>query len=391
MAQYPKVLDDFLKDKFREYLKLLLVFKGKGYSWKKELQNKFSIADDIVNEGLKILEKEGFLISKDFWSLDLDLQEIIRRMDGAYFSHIKTFPKVYVLNNDERTSGWLEVNEDKIKLRIDGNNSILHTMNLVSESSKNVEKLQKKFQELENNDYKRVRYDPDSNVYYETLTRKESERTKRLAVELEEARLEFINKPKLTKTEKSELAILENKSTALSIITNPEKRKLKHSINGKEVDIETFRRKEKELELLQKKDNKIENTIDKEQEKLLEIDLKNDEYRIKGQLEKVKVNEYVEGYGKRIEELEQEASSIDSWEVFLGVSDKKVDESDIENELDKKIHELKYQLIDKGFLDAYVTRKQFDSDKDFIKFQESLKNLNVSFDGTDFIYDRNNN
>jgi hypothetical protein len=388
MAQNPKTIDDFVSNKFREYLKTLLVFKGKGYSWKRELQNKFSIADEIVNDGLKILEKEGYLISKDFWSLDLDMQEVIRRMDGAYFSDIKRFPKIYMLTNDERFNGWWECNRSEIEFLIKGNNSILHTMNLVTEANKSVEKLQNKFLELEEHDYKRVRYDSDSGLYYETLTRKEAAKRKKLAQDVQEGILELKNTPKLSKEQKTQLSILEKKSTSLSVLTTHKDKKLKHILNGVGVDIETFRRKEAEIERFRKKDNQIGDLIEKEKDDLLKKELKNDEYRIKGQLNKVKVVEHVEGYGKSVEELNQEGNSLDSWEIFLGASDKKISEKDIVNELDKKIHELKYELLDKGFLDAHVARERFENDKEFIKFQESLKDYDVSFDGTDFLYKR---
>ena len=205
MAQTPKTVDEFVTEKFREYLKVYLVLKHRGHSWKRELQNSFSIADSIVHEGLKVLEKDGFIISKDIWSLDLDMQEVIKRQNGAYFEQSKRYPKIYVLNQDEIRTEWFNVMKEDIEKLIKDDGSMIHTIDLIANMKKGTDKLLREFKNIENNQYERRRF-TDSNVLFITETKKTKEFKKNLKqaiLEFKQERLQ--SKKKLKEKERNQL------------------------------------------------------------------------------------------------------------------------------------------------------------------------------------------
>ncbi len=382
MAMVPKTMDDFLMNKFKEYLKVYLVLRQKGFSWKKELQNSFSIADSIVNESLKVLEREGFVISKDFWSLELDLQEIIRRTNGAYFDKINSFPKVYILNNDEVRTSWYDANKHDIEKLIKGDGSMMHTLGLAKEHKKSYDKLKKHFDFLEANLNERKRVDIETGITYITSTKKALLLKQEIAKALMESKYYIMKKKdaKLIGKNKSGGSITISTNNIKEITENDENSgyKRKYFVGNKNVSKPEYDMKEREIENIEKEDSVYEKEMDETEKIKKKIHL----FREKG--EDVP---HLQGIGIMPEDINKKIiSRLDNWEFLLGLKNEiKSINSNKETELDLKINKLLSILKDKTFLDVFTALDVLGSHANLKIFQEKIKDMNVTFDGDDFI------
>lgn len=388
MAQTPKKIDDLLCNKFKEYLKVYLVLKYKGFSWQKELQNKFSIADSIVNESLKLLEKEGFVISKDYWSLDLDTQEIIKRTSGAYFEKINSFPKIYILNMDEIRTSWYDANREDIEALIKNDGSMEHTLKLIFEQKKAYDKLKTQFDLLEKTLNERKRIDPITEIEYFTKTKRAKLRDKEINESLMEMKkqnaLEKQKKKLLGKSKNQNIILSDENKNENSLMINQGSSYgfgvLTHELNNVLVSKSVFDAKLRELEIIEKEDILIEAQLKKE-EKIKSL--------IRESKDKGEDTPHIPGIAKTNEEINKEMRErLDNWEGFLGLKNE-IDlgkNTELNSELEKKINSLIESLKSNKFLDVYYALDVLGSETNLKFFQEKIKDLPVKFDGDDFIY-----
>lgn len=329
MAKIPVRIDELLQRRHKEYLKVYLVFKFKEYSWKAELQNSFSISNSTVNEGLKLLEREGHLISKDFWSLDLDKQEMIRRLNGAYFNRIASYPKIYVLSSDEICKGWWEVNQEDIYGLIKGDASMEHSMNLIMENKKACDIVQKEQETLENSQNERERTHWEEGVPYITMTG----RWRRIE---EEKKRAFEKKGR-------------GDGTKLTLPSRDRTEVVLYEFNGKSVSKEFFTEKEKEL-LEMEKDDVLE------EEKVSEVN--NIKEKIRKLISRKEVQENITGeYKDKIRRTKKEIKRL----IHTQEKEKSIDmikniRSKIEEEL-KEVANLEGLLKDSSKREEEIGRE----------------------------------
>lgn len=380
MALNPRTADDFLKRSFKEYLKVYLVIKYKGFSWKTELQNSFSIADSIVVDALKILEREGYIISKDFWSIDSNVQEAIKRLNGAYFHKINSYPKIYVLNEDEVKTNWYELHKEDIEKLIKDDGSMNHTITLLQQKTQNLKNLLEEFERIEQNDFDRKRFD-DSGVLYVTETKKLKQFKRNINIALLELKkekfLEKKSKGLLTNNEKKELAMITESGKDLVNVSQQKAFEGIYTYNNQTVSLADFEYKLKEIEKLQEEDLKFEKEFEKD---------KKISFKIKYARDLGEDTPHIYGIGKTPEEVNKYfIEKIPNWEATLKLSNF-VDDK-IPKDLKEKFENLVSILKNKGYLDIFFALDYLESRSNLYLFQEYIKDLPVSFNGDDFIYD----
>ena len=439
MATIPKKIDDLLQYKFKTYLKVYLVLKHKNFSWQKELQNDFNIENSVVKESLKLLEKESFVISKNFFDLEFDFQEIIRRSNASYLEKINTYPKIYILNEDEIRTEWWECNKERINLLIKDDGSFEHTLNLANKKKKSQTKLQNMLEEENNTKTFIVRKDYKQGIIFETkskLSKIQEIFLEKAKQELKKIKLE--NKKQLTNKEKKQLQIIKQKGTNLiakqNLLNNLMIKNL--TINNNKVSDIEYNEKLAELKKYEKKSLKYEKEINEDLKKQ-ELNLKqyskqSDEYykqkqkyekqtnKLIQQLNKSKITEYefnknmnnlnlnfekhlqniknqpqIEGIGKSINEIDEQTNKrLTNLFEDLGIIEKSKKKSiqktnqskyNNSNSNQKKFKQLEKELIKFGFLDIYKTINYLGGEKQFIEFQNTLTKLNITIEDDDLV------
>jgi len=394
MAQKPTNIDNLLEHKFKEHLKVLLVIKGVGFSWQKELQNSFNISNSIALETIKLLEKEGFIFSRDYWKIPADTAEIIRITNAGYFEKHKNYPKIFMPVEDERTNGWFEVNEKEIKKNINNSGTIFQTMELINAKRKVNDKLMNEFNKIENTQTERMRI-ADNGIYYLTLTEKgrqeklerlqNSQNTKKAILELQ-AEGYFGKQKQISQTKKNNLITTTTQNNPISLIGNPQENS-DLTINGIKLHDTDYKKILNEQKKIKREDTKIEKTFENDLETKDEIN------------KKIKINEksnkyfwelenlpQIKGYGKTIEQLEKEHKSNENFILdLLQIKENNIHSLNEDNRDYFIIAKLVNTLKKNGRLSLIKAQSSCGSEKIFNSFQENLKELNVGFNGEDFI------
>lgn len=387
----PYEMGQFLEPKFYEYLKVFMVIKGVGFTWLKELQNSFNISSPVAAEAIKILEREGYIISKDFWKLPLDISEIIRITNAGYFDSHRTYPKVYMVTPNEDPQEWVNLFKDEIDKAYRFSESYRQTMDLIKQKEEVIKKFLFKFNEIEQNEDERIRI-ADGGVRYITTTIKaKKEEARKLKNKedalnaMEELQQEgFFGKNKqLSASVKNELTILNNQISPVSTNTQL----CIYSVKGKNSSSEEFNLSMKAVE----KQYKLDKLNDKEMEHV--EDIKDNIQKVQRSNNKsdkkfweLKDLPQIPGYGKSIEQLEKEyvKGTFDFYEDLLDLPGYNKRKKDLFTEFD--IQNLIKQLKTTGKLDMFEAQATCKSKENFFEFQKLIKDLNVTFDGDNFIF-----
>lgn len=170
LKEETKILEEEKLIENRDYLKVFLVFFMKGFTWQKELEFQFNITTNQVKKAIPYLELKGFLISKDFYSLDLDTQNTIRILNAPYVGSIDRFPKVYTLSKEGKEFGALL--KDELEILLEEDSSFRMTYDLIAQKTQGYNKLKDKFEIEESNKSTRQRIDYNSGVVFEVDTQK---------------------------------------------------------------------------------------------------------------------------------------------------------------------------------------------------------------------------
>ena len=198
-------IEHFFTHKGIEYLKVYLVLYFKKFSWLKELENEFNISSKCVKKAIEILENNQMIISKDFWSLDIETQNAIKNINSAYFDKIKTYPKIYTLVKTD--NDYLKMFEEEFKTLLK-NDSLKASLTFIKEKSNSFNIAVQKYRNSINLDYKKD-FDEKGVLYYFRTKNKINfeNQIKNIVHSLEvKEKLEF---------KKNEITNLENKKTRL--------------------------------------------------------------------------------------------------------------------------------------------------------------------------------
>ena len=342
-------IEDFTKFKYLDYGKVFLVLYFKGFSWKKELQNEFNISNSIVTKALQILEENGYIIAKDFWSLDLDSQEAIKRLNAGYSYLIQRHPKIYTLSVEGREEGGYVILEE-LKKKAKVHSSLQATIEFVKNKTKAYNLLKKEFEKEEDSLFSRRRIDHTTGIMYETPTK----RRKKFLAELKEAFLELKKEKLLIMEDRKELT--NNRKKDL-ILANNELVKIDYEIKYKKRDFNRIKYNGKDISNRDSVEieNKINENIDKEPVVL----------------------------GKDLSEIEKEhANLFNEFKEQLGI------DVDTITKQSKKDEELCLQIIDnikdKGWMDIFAVQRTCGSPKIFRQFLKLAEKNNIVDDGEDF-------
>ena len=216
-------IDDFFKQKGIEYLKVYLVLYFKKFSWIKELENEFNISSKIVKKAIEILEENQMIISKDFWSLDIETQKIIKNINAPYFKKINSYPKIYTLI--EQDINYLELFKDEFE-KLLKNESLKATLSFTQEKTKAFEILKNNSKE-DGLDFRKD-FDEKGTLYY---YRTDDYKKKKENILKEITKLDFKDKLDFKKNE------------------------ITKTTNSKKVETESF---ENKLKIFEEQDKKIE-------------------------------------------------------------------------------------------------------------------------------------
>jgi hypothetical protein len=249
---YPQKFYEFLKLGNVDYLKVYLVLFYKGMSWEKELELEFSISTKIVKRALEILELEGFIISKDFWSLEIDDQETINKLNGGYFQKVKTYPKFYSLTEEGRelfNYTYLEEIQDLI-LR---DNSLKISINFIFKKAKAYLQVKEDNKNKEKNKFYRKRIDSQTGIVYISKTSD----FKKKELEIKKAVYEEIQKNMNNNSIIKGNNVIDNVSNSNSSLSvNVHNKNQKYDLyNGKKASFSQF---EENVERLRNEDKIIE-------------------------------------------------------------------------------------------------------------------------------------
>lgn len=350
-------IEDFSKPKYLDYGKVFLVLYFKGFSWKKELQNEFNISNSIVSKALQILEENGYVIAKDFWSLELDAQEAIKRLNAGYSYLLKSHPKIYTLSIEGKEEGGYAILDD-LNERAKTNSSLQATIQFIKDKTKAYNILLKEFDELENTQFSRKRIDHSTGVLYETPTKKQKQFKFELKKALEDIKLEKLENKKqnlLSSDEKKELVVLQK---------------------NKEVT------RKREIESTQKKYKKKDynkNLYNGQEIGNIEFDEK---------LKKENIDDEPTKIGIDLVEVEKEhAINFNELREKLGID---VEEFNYRNKKELEIcEEVIKQIKKKGWMDAFAVQRMCRSPKVFRLFIKLAEENNIFDDGEDFRYVKN--
>ncbi len=341
-------IEDFSKFKYIDYGKVFLVLYFKGFSWKKELQNEFNISSSIVDKALLILENNGYIISKDFWSLDLDTQEAIKCLNAGYSYLLKTHPKIYTLSLEGKEEAELTILSE-LKEKAKKHSSLRATIDFIIDKTNAYNKIKNKFTHIENNSFYRKRIDHSTGIEYETPTQKYLLVKKELESEI----------PKLKLIE-SQCTINKNiaiNNNNISSISHIEIKKKHNKINQNIYN------------------GKIINTID-----LIGLEAKNNANDIEKEPLIV---------GKP--ELEVERSK---YQVFEYLKKELLIKDFINRQEQDEEQEKCFAIIDKikqkGWMDVFQVQRLCGNNKTYNMFLSIAKNNDIYDNGEDFVYKKQN-
>lgn len=340
-------IEDFSKPKYFDYGKVFLVLYYKGFSWKKELENEFNISNVIVTKALQILEENGFIIAKDFWSLDLDSQEAIKRLNAGYSYLLKNHPKIYTLSLEGKEEGsyiLLDELEKKAKLH----SSLAATIQFIKEKTIGYQILKNQFENIESSHFYRKRIDHQTGILYETPTKKKKEFEKSVKIallELKQENLIGLSKKSQIESKKGSDLVMVNKGEIALNGGNSTQNSLNEIVyNGVKIN-------QNELYDLEKKMNE---NIEKSKTKI--------------GIDENKVN------------LEH-ANRINQLKDFLGIEE---NISKINEEERKLIAEILKMIKKKGWMDVFTVQRMCGSDAVFKNFLNIACEHNIFDDGEDF-------
>ncbi len=336
-----------------EYFKVFLVLFMKGFSWKKELQNDFNISSSVINKAIELLERRGFIITKDFWSLDLDSQECIRRLNGAYSYLIKTHPKIYTLSIEGTQYGKNVVGNYKQEAK--NNSSLRATIEFITEKVRAYQLLKNRFEKEENSLLPRKRVDFDTGIIFETDTKKKMEFEKELKIASLNLKKEVLESKKqnlLSDKQKNELMVLTSKNP-LEIVETEKKQDFdsRNKVIYNSSLLNSIERREVE-KILGETDN-IEAKIGLNEE---EVEAEH--------FEKVKELKKILGLGTESKNLQQ----LREDEALCNTIIK--------------------QIKSKGWMDVLSVQRACGNDRTFNIFQKMAKDNNITDNGEDFIYEK---
>ena len=143
----PKNLADLFQYKNLQYLKVYFVLYFKKITWLKELEFEFSIPKDVVKKSLEILEKENLIISKPFFDLELEEQDLFKFTNAPYIDKINNNIIVYSMLQTD--INYFKLFEEELN-EISKNENFQTSIQQIKNKVKSYNTLIKQF-ELENN------------------------------------------------------------------------------------------------------------------------------------------------------------------------------------------------------------------------------------------------
>jgi len=335
---------EVLKD--LEENKVLLVLFFKGFSWQKELENEFNISNSVISKSISRFEKQGFIISKDFFSLDLDLQECVKRLSSAYKNSIRVQPKIYTLSVEGR-----EYAEDIVefyKLEAKNNSSLKSTIKFIQDKTRAYEKLMKKFNEEEDKMLYRKRVS-DKGIVYETKTKRIRDFEKAIRIAKSEVLPQLFNNAK-------KMLGFEKKSSELVI--------------KKKSEIEVFN----DLENNYKKNKILYNNSEISVDELSELQKNKDKEIEKAPIEK----------GKSIDEVNDfRMEGFEKLKTFLGINPKLTNKKEFDGNMEI-INNIISEIKEKGWMDSILVQRSCKTEENYRKFVEIAIENNIVDDGEDF-------
>ena len=138
-----KLIGDFFTFKGLNHLKVYMVFKIKKIATLKELEFTMNIEKEAVKEAVKILEKEGAIISKDYYNVDNLTQRLIKTTSASYLKKVQSDMKIYSLIEPEPFN-YLEVFRDEF-LNVCEDESFKFTLNLIKEKTISYQKIKEEY------------------------------------------------------------------------------------------------------------------------------------------------------------------------------------------------------------------------------------------------------
>jgi hypothetical protein len=192
--------DELLREENVNYLKIYLVILKKGFSWQKEIETSFNIESSSIKKGIKFLSEIGFIISNEFYDIELEKQELIKKLNGAYFNKINSFPKIYIISK----SGieFFKTYEKEIKETINLNESLKFTYDLIEKKTIATQKIGEDINyRNEDKDYISKIDESTGNLFYY-----KSEKLKNKQEEIKE----IVFKLKNQKNQKKEIGFVNN-------------------------------------------------------------------------------------------------------------------------------------------------------------------------------------
>jgi hypothetical protein len=129
-----KQFEDFFRPTNEEYLKVFLVLYFVGFTSLKDLEFSFNISSKIVRKAIDILDQEQLIKSHYFFGggnngIGLEVQDIIRKINGGFIDKIENNPKIYTLL--ELAEDPILIFQNKLKNLFQENESLRFTMGLI--------------------------------------------------------------------------------------------------------------------------------------------------------------------------------------------------------------------------------------------------------------------